>query len=452
MTSPLPLPELSAKAPQPFPHRARYQDIVLAGTVALLMFGPLAFGAVEPWSLFVLEAGSVLCLGIWLTGILRTGQVGFSRNPVFAPLLAFLALICLQLLPGISAYRYATYASLLRYSAYGIVIFLLTQTLTRTRHVQRAAVALGVFGSAVSFFAILQNLSSPGKLYWFRVPRFGGWIYGPYVNHNHYAGLMEMLVPIPMVFAFSRYAHGRNKWTAAGAAALMGSTVFLSGSRGGMAAFALQVAVFFWFVFRERTHGRIASIMAAFLIASPVLVAWIGGSEVSKRLATLTPQEHSELASDIRGKINRDALRMFLARPVMGWGLGTFTDVYPQFRSIYTDALVDHAHDDYAELLAETGAIGFAIAVWFLWSACRHALRKLKNWPSDINGAISLAALLGILGILAHSFVDFNLQIPANAMLFYALCGVAAMDPRFRNPRREARKCHVAEEALAPQP
>ena len=49
------------------------------------------------------------------------------------------------------------------------------------------------------------------KLYWIRTPRFGGWIYGPYVNHNHYAGLMEMLAPIPLIFALTRRARGPRK-------------------------------------------------------------------------------------------------------------------------------------------------------------------------------------------------------------------------------------------------
>ena len=147
--------------------------------------------------------------------------------------------------------------------------------------------------------------------------------------------------------------------------------------------------------------------------------------------------KHSELANDIRLKINRDALHMFAQRPILGWGLGTFETVYPQFRSFYTDLLVDKAHNDYAQLLAETGLLGFALMIWFLVSAIRPAVPKIRNWPSDINGAIALVALIGISGILVHSFVDFNLEIPANALLFYVLCAVAAMDPRFRNSRRD---------------
>jgi hypothetical protein len=65
-----------------------------------------------------------------------------------------------------------------------------------------------------------------------------------------------------------------------------------------------------------------------------------------------------------------------------------------------------------------------------------RAIKKLKNWTVDTNGALSLAAMLGITGILVHSFLDFNLQIPANAALFYVLCTLAAMEPRFGLTRR----------------
>jgi O-antigen ligase len=443
------LPEATAEVRQLSPALEWGQGAILATTLGLLMFGPLAFGAVEPWSLFVLQAGSALLIGAWLVRSLLRNKLELRWNPALLPMTAMLALMTGQLmLPHWSAYRYATYASLLIYLSYATIVFLLIQTLTRTRHVRRAAMALGSYGVAIASFAIIQNLSSPGKLYWVRAPRFGGWIYGPYVNHNHYAGLMEMLTPIPLVFAFTRYARGRKKWAAASAAALMGASIFLSGSRGGMAAFALQVALFFWFVFRERAHGRVASVMATFLIASLAFVGWIGGSEVSKRITTLSPYKHSELAADMRRAINRDAIHMFTAHPILGFGAGAFGEVYPQFRSIYTNSLIDHAHNDYLELLVETGVIGFGLGCWLIWASFRSALRKVHNWPSDVNGAVSLSALLGIIGILVHSFVDFNLQIPANAALFYALCGIAAMDARFKNPMRGHRRRDLAEDTM----
>jgi O-antigen ligase len=74
----------------------------------------------------------------------------------------------------------------------------------------------------------------------------------------------------------------------------------------------------------------------------------------------------------------------------------------------------------------ETGLLGFGLMLLFLVRLYRHALPTSRRWEFQWDGAVSLAALLGCTGILLHSFVDFNLQIPANAALFYVLCGLAA--------------------------
>jgi hypothetical protein len=79
----------------------------------------------------------------------------------------------------------------LLYVAYGLLAFLVVQCLRRSSQAKALAVAISTYGVAVAGFALLQGLSPNGKLYWIRTPRFGGSIYGPYVNHNHYAGLMK---------------------------------------------------------------------------------------------------------------------------------------------------------------------------------------------------------------------------------------------------------------------
>jgi hypothetical protein len=87
--------------------------------------------------------------------------------------------------------------------------------------------------------------------------------------------------------------------------------------------------------------------------------------------------------------------------------------------------------------------------VWFVIALYRQAWRKIGNWTSDVSGAVALACLLGVTGILVHSAVDFNLQIPANAALFYVLCTIAAADP-FAQPMRKRKAIKPpAEVALA---
>lgn len=446
MSAALPLPEVPETYLQLQPIRSRANEVILYILVSVLLLAPLAFGAVEIWSTAIVEIAVAILISVWALRQVRSGAVILTGNPIFVPMFGFAAVVLLQLISGNSAYSHATSSAMMLYAAYGCACFLVTQTLTRTTHVRYIATALTCFGTCAALFAVLQSLASNGKLYWLRTPRFGGWIYGPYVNHNHYAGLMEMLAPIPLVFAFSKYARGRERWIAAAAAAFMGATIFLSGSRGGMAAYALQIALFFWFLFRERTRNGVALVLGAFLLVALVSVAWIGGSEVTERISTVASNnKQTEIGSDIRFAIDRDSLHMFAKHPVLGWGLGTFADVYPQFRSFYTNQLVNRAHNDYLELLTDTGILGFGIGSWFLIATLRPAIRKARTWSGDVNGAVALAVLLGISGILVHSFVDFNLQIPANAMLFYVLCAIAAADTRFRNPRREQRRHSRAE-------
>ena len=305
MSAALVLPEIPEKAADVRTTHSRLNDVVAYGVAGLLLFSPLAFGAVEPWAVFVIESGSAILFAVWMIGQMRSPQIKVLWAPIFPPMLVFAGIALLQLALGLSAYRHATSTGLFLYLAYGLICFLITQTLTRTRQLRRIATAVVVYGTGVAMFAILQGLSSPGKLYWFRTLQQGGWIYGPYVNHNHYAGLMEMLVPVPLVFAFSRYARGRERWAAASAAALMGATIFLSGSRGGMAAFAVELGVLLYLLFRERRNEGTGFLLGGFLLLSLAAVAWIGGNNVSARLATLDGDHRSELTGDIRLHIDQ---------------------------------------------------------------------------------------------------------------------------------------------------
>jgi len=202
-----------------------------------------------------------------------------------------------------------------------------------------------------------------------------------------------------------------------------------------MLAIAAELIVVAVLLTKQQRGLRTAVGIGLFLAIVLTMLVWIGGPELSKRIATMGPA-HTDLTSDLRNGINHDGLRMFVRRPVLGWGLGTFPVVYPEFRSFYTNFFVNAAHNDYLQLLVEMGLLGFATMIWLLIVVYRTAIKKLGNWTGDISGAVALACLLGLSGILVHSAFDFNLQIPANAALFYVLCTVAASAP-FAQPARK---------------
>lgn len=404
---------------------------LLWGTFGLLMFGPLAFGEREPWSVFALQGGASLLFVLWTCRQVLAGELRVMGSPLFLPMLVFGGLVAVQLIPGVSAYRHATMSRALLYGAYGAIAFLVVQSLRRTSQVKSLAVVLSLYGSVLAAFAVMQSLGANGKLYWLRTPELGGWIYGPYVNHNHYAGLMEMLVPVPLVLALTHHVHGVQRALAAAAAAGMASTIFLSGSRGGMLAISVELAVLAAFLIKRQSGPKTGLALGAFLVVAIGSLAWLGGGELSHRIATIRSETAQEISGGTRLAMDRDGLRMFAQKPLLGWGLGTLPEVYPQFRSFYTNLFVNAAHNDYVQLLVEMGGLGFLAMLWFLLTVYRNAARKLQHWHSDVNGTVALAALLGVTGILVHSFLDFNLQIPANASFFYAWCMLAALEPRF---------------------
>jgi len=415
---------------------SRIGAVVLYGTFGLLMFGPLAFGAVEPWSIFIVEAGAALLLGLWLAKQCLDEEISVLWNPLFLPMGAFGALILAQVVFRISAYRHDTISGLMLYGAYAMLCFLATQSLLRSSQARTIAVILALYGAAMAAFALIEGIAPNGKLYWLRIPRMGGWIYGSYVNHNHYAGLMELLVPIPLIISLSRLASDRIRIAAGIAAAIMVGTVFLSGSRGGMLAIFVELAVFAAVLFHQKRSVGIALGAGAFVVLLASLLIWLGGKELGTRVASISTEARGEISGGMRLSIDRDTIQMFRQRPILGWGLGTFPVVYPQFRSFYTNFFVNEAHNDYLQLLAEMGVLGTGVMAWFFIVLYRKAVPKIRKWLSDVSGAVTFACTLGVVGILVHSFVDFNLQIPANAALFYVFCSLAAAPPLLQRARK----------------
>jgi len=108
----------------------RALDWTLVCAICLLLgFGPLAFGAVQEWAIFSLEAGAAVCVILWAAGRLASGRLELRRSPLFVPIALFAVLVCLQLLGNRTAYWYITWRSALLWAAYGMTFFVVSQSL-----------------------------------------------------------------------------------------------------------------------------------------------------------------------------------------------------------------------------------------------------------------------------------------------------------------------------------
>src|SRR5690348_16870197 len=221
------------------------------GICALLAFAVLAHGGVEDWARAVFEAGAALLLVAWAVRLYFYSEEPLRIPALLLPLIAFGILASVQWLFR-SASPFATRTELLLFSADLILIFLAAQAFRTIQDWRRFAWFLIVFGFLVSGFGILQHLTFNGKLYWFRELTYGGIPFGPYVNRNHFAGLMELLIPlalVPLVLGKVR----RERLVVVALCAIMPVTgLFLSASRGGIVSFFVQFALLTYLLLRRR--------------------------------------------------------------------------------------------------------------------------------------------------------------------------------------------------------
>ena len=395
------------------------------GICTLVVFGVVAHGAVEDWARATLQIGAAFLFLFWaLRTYLKKDQTCFV--PPLVPPLIVLALVgLLQWVFRFTASSYNTAIQLQLLIAYALILFLAAQAFWTLEDIRGFTWFVMIFGFFVAIFGILQHLTFNGKLYWFREMHFGGIPFGPYVNRNHFAGFAELVIPfslVPLVLGKVR----RERWFLVAVLAVIPiGALFYSASRGGIVSFAVEIgAIVVWLIVRRGARRHLVSAGAVVLLAF-LLVSWLGVRQALERFSTM---QSLEVTQGKRTSMALDTWHIFLDHAVIGTGLGTLQTVFPRYETLYDGKIVNHAHNDYLEALAETGILGGACCVWFLGTLLLEGLRCLSQSRGALASTLQLSGLVGCLGFLTHSLVDFNLHIPANALLFFLLAYVATAE------------------------
>src|ERR1700686_3881768 len=395
---------------------------IRAGICVLAAFAVLAHGAVEPWSEAVLEVGAAVLLLTWAGNVLMDDELKLVWNPLLWPLLAFWLVAALQLAIGITPVPFLTRIELLKYSALLALFFLCVQSYRTRSHWRNFVWFLLSLGFGVSLFAILQHFTFNGKLYWVRELQYGGIPFGPYVNRNHFAGLMELLIP-PGLAIQVLGAERRDQLPLMALFPLLPiGALFLSASRGGIISFAAEVGFLAILIFARRREKKVLVAAALILTLAAILVSWLGIGRALDRFATYKKLETSE---GRRVEMLHDTLLIFQDHRILGTGLGTLQEVFPLYETDYDGLVVNHSHNDYAEALAESGVIGGLCGLVFLVSLFWMAWKILNVQGDPRNFAFHAGALVACLGLLVHAGVDFDYHIPSNALIFLLQAALA---------------------------
>jgi O-antigen ligase len=347
---------------------------------------------------------------------------------VIWPLLGLELIALLQFLVPLSLYPYLTKLELLRMTSYFILLFLSGQAFRTPRQWRDFAWFVVLLGFSVAVFGVLQDLISNGKLYWFKEMRYGGNAYGPYVNRNHFAGLMELLIPVGLAMLAVPGVRRQQMPLMALLAAMPVGALLLSGSRGGIIGFGCEVIVLIALLWIRRGEKRHLFTFLVALVLAGGLVAWLGIGQVIQRFSMI---HNPEVTEGQRLSMAKSAYHIFRDHPLTGTGVGTMISVYPAYETAYNGTIVDHVHDDHFELLAETGVVGTSCWLTFIVLLAVYGLKNVSAHQDPVVRAVQLGTLVGCVGLLVHSFVDFNLHIPANALLFYVMAGMASTNPIF---------------------
>jgi len=197
-------------------------------------------------------------------------------------------------------------------------------------------------------------------------------------------------------------------------------------------SFGAELGVLALVMILRRTVGKQLLAGVAVLLVALLLVSWLGVGQILQRLSSV---QMLEVSSGKRASMRRDTWRIFLDHPFVGTGLGTLQIVYPPYETLYDGKIVNHTHNDYLEALAETGIAGGLCCAWFIGVLLAESLKRYRQFNNSFAGVLQLSGLVACSGFLVHSLVDFNLHIPANALLLFLMAHLATAEISQASPR-----------------
>ncbi len=236
-------------------------------------------------------------------------------------------------------------------------------------------------GGALCVVGVVQLYTSGGRIFWYFPSGYADRVAGPFVSPNHYAAFVELLLPIALFFGMRR-----RSLPCLAIASFLFASVFAVASRAGVGLALAEVAAALVMDAKRANRSRLRD-AAVFLGSSAAFVCLVGWQGVWQRIHETQDPLH------LRSAFLQSSLQMFRARPLRGFGLGTWASVYPQFASLDPGAAANHSHNEWAQWAAEGGAPVLLLMLVLFAMTARPAVRS--RWG------------IGVIAVFLHSLVDY---------------------------------------------
>ncbi len=442
----------------------------------ILLWSPLPLGSHRIWSAALLECLIAVLCALWLLTLAKEHTIPRALQYNKAIIGLFFAIplwTVIQLIPlppdliavlspahgqyitttdnwqPLSLDTGATLYKLQKSIAYALFFVLalaIVNTPSRLNIVAQLIVISGVLQAAYGVLVVLGGKSFDIL----SIAEAGGRTHlrsasGTFVNRNNFAGYLEMAIAIGIGLLITQILLNKDNFAGFRASlrnfmftmlsgkarlrvflALMVVALVLSHSRMGNTAFFASLgicgAIGLW-LYRKHRKSKSLAILFSSLILVDVLIlsSWFGLEQLAKRLET-TDAQREERTFVFQNSI--DVLHDFW---LTGSGAGSFYSIFPNYRDNQSWYYYDFAHNDYLQCLIEYGVIGCLFFSLIVVLCFIKAIKAQQQRHNAILKGMGFSAMMGIMSIMIHASTEFNLQIPANALLFTLLCAIGCI-------------------------
>lgn len=414
---------------------------MLGLVLAVLVFTPLAIGTVRTQEFAIVQWMTLGLIGLWLTRFAINPRHRLLWVPMCWPVLGFaLYAIGRYLAADI---EYVARKELIRVLVYTTIFFVVVNNLHRQETTQILGLTLITLATALSIYALIQFFSASDE-----ITSIVGKFTKPdgyrkrgsatFISPNNLAGYLEILLPLSIAFTVTGRFTPLQKIFLAYASVVIFAGISVTVSRGGWLAAGVALAALFYHLVRQRDYWRRAII--AIGVLGTIFGVFLLTAEMSPNRAERFDRAHE--VEDVRFKLWGPALEMWRDHPWFGVGPAHFNERFRQYRQADPDVQIqpDRAHNDYLNTLADWGTTGALLiaACWILFyfqvfRSWNHVLRAQNDLSArrSNKSAFVLGSALGLGALLVHAFFDFNLHVPANAILAVVLLALVAAHYRF---------------------
>lgn len=416
---------------------------ILALVLGMLVFAPLAFGAVPAWAFLVVQALALGVFCLWALRLWVDPKPMLLWPPLAWVVLAFTIYAVVRYFTA--DIEYVARLEVIQVLLFAFLFFAIVNNLHGQEETTVISFTLIAVGTGSACYAVAQLIRHSNHV-WNEISPYVGRASGTYISPNNLSGLLAILLPLTLAYLLVGKVKMVTRVMLGYAALAMAAGLAVTFSRGGWAAAAAGIVLLLGILLGHRNHRLKAIILLVVMLAG-------GGFLVSHYLSKTTaymrrvadPDDSANLmltdgSFSSRLEIWGAAARMWRDNPWIGVGPGHFDYRFREYRPEAIQGRPDRVHNDYLNLLTDWGIIGGVIVfagmsifvVWLVktWPYVRRAENAFGSGQSN-RFAFFIGAVCGLAALAVHSMMDFNLHIPANALVAVTLLALVVSNTRF---------------------